>query len=119
MQAIIVILLILALLLVIFTLQNAMDITINVFFWEIKDAPLVVVLIACLLLGYLIAVFYFYPKLWKLKRDYKQMIKFNDELKELHELNHKKNQKPVNEITDPEGIKLDDDDDYDNPFFKD
>jgi len=119
MQVIIVIILILALLLVIFTLQNAMDITINIFFWEIKEAPLVIVLLCCLLLGYFIAAFYFYPKLWKLKREYKQMLKFNAELKQLHELNHKKDT-VVNEVaTNPEGIELDDDDDYDNPFFKD
>ncbi|MCY1722488.1 LapA family protein [Prolixibacteraceae bacterium Z1-6] len=117
MQAIIVILLILAVLLVIFTLQNAMDITINVFFWEIKDAPLVVVLITCILLGYLIASFYFYPKLWKLKREYKQMIKFNNEQKELHELTHKNAPKPRDKVNNPEGMKLDDDDDYENPFF--
>ncbi|WP_346859960.1 LapA family protein [uncultured Draconibacterium sp.] len=119
MQAIVVIILILALLLVIFTLQNAMDITINVFFWEIKDAPLVIVLLTCLLLGYLIASFYFFPKLWKLKREYKQMIKFNSELKELHELNHKNDRKPINENADPEGIELDDDDNDDSTFFKD
>ncbi len=116
MQAIIFIILILAVLLVIFTLQNAMDITINVFFWEIKDAPLVVVLITCILLGYLIAVFYFYPKLWKIKREYKQMIKFNDELKELHQLNHKNE---GNVSSDPEGIELDDDDDDGSTFFND
>lgn len=96
-----------------------MDITINVFFWEIKEAPLVIVLLTCLLCGYLIAAFYFYPKLWKIKREYKQMLKFNDELKELHEMNHK-NDKPANTVaTNPEGIELDDDDDFDNPFFKD
>lgn len=110
---------VLALLLVIFTLQNAMDITINVFFWEIKDAPLVIVLLCCLLCGYLIAAFYFYPKLWKLKRDYKQMLRFNSELKELHDLDQAKQTQASQVSSNPEGIKLDDDDDFDNPFFKD
>lgn len=119
MQAIIIVLLILAVLLVIFTLQNAMDITINVFFWEIKEAPLVLVLLACLFLGYLIASFYFIPKLWKLKREYNQLIKFNSELKELHEMN-KKDEKIRSDISsDPEGVELTDEDDFDNPFFKD
>ena len=96
-----------------------MDITINVFFWEIKDAPLVIVLLTCLLFGYLVAAFYFIPKLWKLKREYKQMLKFNKELKELDEMN-RKNDKPASEVaTNPEGIELDNDDDFDNPFFKD
>lgn len=115
MQLIVVILLILAVLLVIFTLQNAMDITLNVFFWEIKDAPLVLVLLSCIFLGYLIAAFYFYPRLWKVKRDYKQMLKFNTELKELHQMNEPQKSE---EESDPEGIELDDDDD-DDTFFKD
>jgi uncharacterized integral membrane protein len=119
MQAIIIILLILAVLLVIFTLQNAMDITINVFFWEIKEAPLVLVLLACLFLGYLIASFYFIPKLWKIKREYNQLKKFNSELKELSEMN-KKDEKIKSEVSsDPEGIEFEDEDDFENPFFKD
>lgn len=120
MQAIIVILLILAVLLVIFTLQNAMDITINVFFWEISNAPLVLVLLTCIFLGYLLASFYFYPRLWTLKRENKKLGRFNKEMEELQDL-PLKNEEPVAEVvTDPEGIELkDDDDDYDNPFFKD
>ncbi|KJF43345.1 LapA family protein [Draconibacterium sediminis] len=116
MQFIIVILLILAVLLVIFTLQNAMDITLNILFWEIKDAPLVLILLSCIFLGYLISAFYFYPQLWKVKREYKQMLKFNAELKELHQMNE--TEKPEEE-SDPEGIELDDDDDDDDTFFKD
>ncbi len=117
MQVIIIILLILAVLLVIFTLQNSIEITISLFFWEIKDAPLVLVLLGCIVVGYLVAGFYFYPRLWKLKREYKQLIKFNEELKELHEMNQKpKKTKDVS--ADPEGIELDDDDDN-STFFKD
>lgn len=98
--------------LVIFTLQNPIDITLNVFFWEIPNAPLVLVLIGCVLVGYILAAIYLYPKLWKIKKEYKQLIKFNAELKTLHELNH-----PQTEETNPEGIKLDDDDG--DSFFKD
>jgi uncharacterized integral membrane protein len=118
MQAVIIILLILAFLLVIFTLQNSMEITINVFFWEIKDAPLVLVLIGCIVIGYILAIIYFYPRIWKLKKEYNQMIKFNKELKELHDLNQKKKKVPEEEI-DPEGIEIDDDDYDDDSFFKD
>lgn len=116
MQAIIIIL-ILAILLVIFTLQNSMDITLNVFFWEIANVPLVLILICCVVLGYIIAAIYLYPHLWKTKKEYKQLIKSNNELKKLHELNYKK-EKTSNEITNHEGIELDDDDDNDS-FFKD
>jgi uncharacterized integral membrane protein len=118
MQVIIVILLILAVLLVIFTLQNAMDITLNIFLWEIKDAPLVLVLLCCLLLGYIIASFYFYPRIWKLKREYNQVLKSNTELKKAHKTTQKQ-EADTTKDTHPEGIELKDDDDYDNPFFKD
>jgi len=90
MQVIIILLLLLAVLLVIFTLQNSMDITLNVFFWEISEAPLILVLLACVLIGYIISAIYFYPRLWKVKREYNQLIKFNSELKTFHDLHHKK-----------------------------
>jgi len=116
-QASIIILLILAVLLVIFTLQNQMNVSIHLFLWGIKDVPLVLVMIACLVIGYLLAILYLYPKLWKSKRELKKLIRFNDELKKLHEMDHPKK---VNkdEETDPEGIKLDDEEE-DSSFFKD
>ncbi|MDB4583582.1 lipopolysaccharide assembly protein LapA domain-containing protein [Draconibacterium sp.] len=113
MQVIIILLIILAVLLVIFTLQNSMEITLNVFLWEITNAPLVLVLVSCVVLGYILASVYFYPKLWKIKKEYKQLIKFNKELKELHDLNHPFDEEEKN----PEGIELDDDDS--SSFFKD
>jgi lipopolysaccharide assembly protein A len=116
MQIIIIIILVLAILLVIFTLQNSMDITLNVFFWEIANAPLVLVLICCVILGYIIAAIYFYPRLWKIKKEYKQLTKFNKELTELDELPQQE-ENISDEETDPEGIKMDDDDN--DSFFKD
>ncbi|WP_297087803.1 LapA family protein [uncultured Draconibacterium sp.] len=116
MQLVIVILLILAVLLVIFTLQNSIEITLSIFFWEIKDAPLVLVLISCLFLGYLLAAFYFYPRLWKLKRENRQMLKFHTELQELKKMEE---DRKAAEVTDPEGIALDEDDDSDDTFFND
>ena len=118
MHLIIIIILILAILLVIFTLQNSMDITLNIFFWEIANVPLVLVLICCVVLGYLVAAIYFYPRLWKTKKEYNQLIKFNKELKELHELNHEKD--VTKEESNPEGIELDDDKDEEiKSFFED
>jgi lipopolysaccharide assembly protein A len=117
MQVVIILLLVLAILLVIFTLQNSIEISINVFFWEISNAPLVLVLICCIVIGYILAAIYFYPRIWKLKKEYKQMIKFNHELKELHDLNHPKTE----EETDPEGIEMDKDEEKDkkDSFFDD
>lgn len=118
MQLVVIILLILAVLLVIFTLQNSFEITIQFFFWEIQDAPLVLVLLSCIVLGYILASIYFYPRLWKLKKEYKKLITFNDELQELHNMNHPE-EIQSDEVTDPEGIELDENDDDGNQFFKD
>lgn len=115
MQAIVIIVIILAVLLVIFTLQNSVEISINVFLWEITNAPLVLVLIGCIVLGYLVASIYFYPRLWKVKREYKQMVKFNKELQELHDLNNPVKSDETD--SDPEGLEMEDDDDK-NSFFK-
>lgn len=122
MQAVIIIILVLAVLLVIFTLQNSVEISLNILFWEVPGAPMVLVLLCCVLIGYIMSAIYFYPRIWKIKKEYNQLIKFNEELKKLHELNHsgksKKRQEFEEEETNPEGIEMDDDDD-DNSFFKD
>lgn len=113
MHAVIIVVLILAILLVIFTLQNSFEISITVFFWEINSAPLVLVLLCCVVLGYLIAALYFYPHTWKLKKDYKRAVKTIMKLEKKTE----SYQKP--EKTGPEGIELDTDtDDNDQSFFK-
>jgi lipopolysaccharide assembly protein A len=117
MHAFIIIILILAILLVIFTLQNSFEITITAFFWEIPDAPLVLVLLICVFLGYIISAIYFYPRLWMIKKERKQLTKINNQLNK--ELEKKKQQSP-SEKTDAEGIELDVDDNEDNEhgFFR-
>ena len=111
MSAVIIILLILAILLVIFTLQNSFEISISVFFWEISGVPLVLLILSCVLLGYIIASVYFYPRVWKLKRDYKQALKSGKKLEE--KLESQDTEKPG-----PEGIDLEVDDDEESGFFK-
>ncbi len=118
MQVILIVLLILAILLVIFTLQNSTEITIHLFLWDIAGVPLALVIIGCIIIGYLLSVIYFYPRLWKVKKEYRQLIKFNKELQELHDLNHPKKAKNP-EDSNHEGIELDDDDEKSNSFFKD
>ena len=113
MSAIIIILLIIAILLVVFTLQNSSEITIQVFIWEIADAPLVLVLLSCIIIGYILATIYFYPRIWKLKSENKKINKQNQQYKE--EANAIINAPEENH---PEGMKMDDDDDS-NSFFKD
>lgn len=111
MSAVIIILLILAILLVIFTLQNSFEISISVFFWEIPNVPLVLLILCCVLLGYILAAVYFYPRIWKLKREYKQAVKSSKKLEE--KLETRETDKPG-----PEGIELDVDESEDSGFFK-
>ncbi len=112
MSAVIIILLVLAILLVIFTLQNSFEISISVFFWEIPDVPLVLLILCCILLGYILAAVYFYPRIWKLKRDYKQAVKSGKKLEEKFEI--RETEKPG-----PEGIELEiADREDDEGFFK-
>jgi len=73
MQAVIIFSLIIAVLLVIFTLQNATEISVNIFFWEIASVPVVLVIVGCIIIGYLLATIYYYPLVWKLKREFKQL----------------------------------------------
>ena len=118
MHAVIIIILILAILLVIFTLQNSFEITITAFFWKIEDAPLVLVLLSCVLIGYLIGAIYFYPRLFNLKKDLRKISKSKQNLEE--ELEEQK-QIPRSSESHPEGIELDvDDEDKEEQkgFFK-
>ena len=109
MSAGIIILLILALLLVIFTLQNTALITLKIFFWEVTDVPLVLALIICLIAGFLVAYFILYPKVWKLKSQLKALQKQVDS--------------PIVTVPEPktptssEGIEMTGD--TDESFFKD
>jgi uncharacterized integral membrane protein len=75
MSAGIIILLILALLLVIFTLQNTVLISLKIFFWELTDVPLVLTLIICLIAGFLVAIVFYSPKIWRLKAIIKEQQK--------------------------------------------
>lgn len=112
MSAFIIILLILAILLVIFTLQNSFEISISFFLWEIPNVPLVLLILCCVLLGYIIASVYFYPRVWKLKRDYRHALKSGKKLEE--KLESQEAEKPG-----PEGIELEiNDEENDSGFFK-
>ena len=115
MQIAIIFILILAILLVIFTLQNSVVITIHAFFWEINNVPLVLLLLVCIIIGYIVAVIYFYPRIWKLKKENKHLKKFSEELKTSRNLSHGKKD---DASSNPEGIKLEDDEN-DDTFFKD
>ena len=105
----IIIILVLALLLVIFTLQNTAVITLKVLFWEVSDVPLVLALMVCLISGFIIAYALLYPKVWKLKSQVKNLKKQVEE--------------PIVTVPQPEqhstseGIEMSGD--TDESFFKD
>jgi hypothetical protein len=73
----------------------------------------VLVLLGCIVLGYIITSIYFYPRLWNLKSENKRLDKLNKKLEELQ----KSNQNDLDE-NHPEGIKFEDDDDSFS-FYKD
>ncbi|VAW23637.1 hypothetical protein MNBD_BACTEROID01-1710 [hydrothermal vent metagenome] len=114
MSVLIILILALAVLLVIFTLQNSITVSISIFFWEIPNAPLVLVLICCLALGYILALIYFYPRLWKVKRQYTHIKKSLAELQQLYKANGR--EAPGGNV-DAEGVELGDQDG--DSFFND
>ena len=65
---------ILSVLLIIFTIQNELLINIRFFKWEMTDVPLVMVLIAGLIFGFLLALMTQLPKIMHLKRQLKDVI---------------------------------------------
>ncbi len=77
----IIFLLLLALLLVIFTLQNTMLIDVQLLFWQVTDVPLVLALIITLILGFVVAILIYYPKIWRLKSKIKEQEKQISQLK--------------------------------------
>lgn len=97
---------ILSALLIIFTIQNHLLINIRFFHWEIIDVPLVLVLIAGLIFGFLLALMLQLPRILKLKRELKKVI------------NELENDQAVAEKDDDitsEGIKMGSD--YKGGFF--
>ena len=104
MSALLIFGLILAILVVIFTLQNTLEITINLFFWEIQNAPLALVILCCIVLGYFIAAIYLYPKFWHLKSENKKLTKANSAFDE--KLKALQTQRQREEDNNPLGTKM-------------
>ena len=70
----VIVFLVLAVLLTIFTFQNQILINIKFFHWEIIDVPLVVVLLSGLIFGFLLAMMMQLPRIIKLKRELKKVV---------------------------------------------
>jgi uncharacterized integral membrane protein len=97
--------LVLAVLLVIFTLQNQEKVTLKFFFWTIHEIPAALLLVITLLLGYLIPYMLLIPRIWKLKSELKRTRMEKEELEEA-QLEPEQPRKK----TDPEGIAFEDED---------
>ncbi len=104
-QLVLVLVLVLAVLLVIFTLQNQEKVSLKLFFWTIREIPVVLLIIVCLLLGYLIPYFSLISRIWKLKSELRQTKLEKEELEESVMVETDVTKRP-----DPEGIPFDDDD---------
>ncbi|MEI8115030.1 MAG: LapA family protein [Bacteroidia bacterium] len=89
---------ILAVLLVIFTVQNQILMNIKFFHWEITDVPVVYILLSGLIFGFLLASMMQLPRIIKLKRELKKVV---NELKKSEEIVATKD-----ETVDSEGVSM-------------
>ena len=102
--------LILAIFLVIFTLQNSSAVSIKLFLWPI-EVPVVLLILICLLIGYLLPHFSYIPRIWKLKSELSRTRKEKERLEE-------ETTRPVKEKPHPEGIAFDEMDEGDEDIAK-
>ncbi len=89
---------ILAVLLVIFTVQNQILLNLKFFHWEITDVPVVYILLSGLIFGFLLASMMQLPRILKLKRELKKVV---TELKKSEEIIATKD-----ELVDSEGVSM-------------
>jgi uncharacterized integral membrane protein len=97
----------LAILLVIFTVQNQILLNLKFFHWEITDVPVVYILLSGLIFGFLLASMMQLPRILKLKRELKKVV---TELKKSEEIVATKD-----ELVDSEGVSMGSD--YKGGFF--
>lgn len=98
---------ILSVLLIVFTIQNQLLIDIKFFHWKMTEVPVVLVLIAGLIFGFLLALMMQLPKIMRLKRELKNVIR------ELE--NPKRIDADLDEEVTSEGISMGSD--YQGGFF--
>ncbi len=102
-----ILLLVLAFLLVIFTLQNTQVVDVNLLFWGIDQAPLALIIFSCLILGIIIGASIYIPKTWKKNTQIKNL---NKEIANANELLSKYNlqAKQAKNNQHTEGVRLED-----------
>ena len=96
----IILILLLSLVLVIFTLQNTVLISLNFLFWNVDDVSLVLTLLIFLICGIIISILLYVPKIWKLKSKIKEQKRQIISLSEkINDSENKTENKPDMEIT--------------------
>ncbi len=99
--------LVLLVLLIVFTVQNHILINLRFFTWELIDVPLVYVLLFGLIFGFLLASIMQLPRILKLRRELKRVVK---ELEESEKITPS-----ANDDDNPEGVSMGSD--YEGGFF--
>ena len=94
----VIVFLILAVLLVIFTVQNQILLNIKFFHWEITDVPVAYVLVFGLIFGFLLAMMMQLPTIIKLRRELRGVVR---ELEKSEEIKADKD-----EVVDSEGVSM-------------
>ncbi len=105
-----VIILVMAVLLVVFTLQNQEKVSLKLLFWTIRDIPVALLIVTCLLLGYLISFFSLLSRTWKQKSELRRARLENakPEVEDQQEYDRGEESFKRKE-RDPEGIPFDED----------
>jgi len=103
----VIVFLLLSVLLVIFTVQNQILINIQFLHWEITDVPVAYVLLFGLIFGFLLASMMQLPRIIKLKRELKKVVR---ELEKSEEI-----VADTDEEVDSEGVSMGSD--YKGGFF--
>lgn len=75
--------LILTVLLVIFTFQNPILLDIKFFHWELKDVPVIYVLLSGLVFGFLLSMVMQVPTIIKLRRELKRVVRELEETEKI------------------------------------
>jgi len=104
----VIVFLLLAVLLVIFTVQNQILMNIKFFHWEITDVPVAYILLSGLIFGFLLASMMQLPRIIKLKRELKKVV---TELKKSEEIIAAKDE----EVDSEEGVSMGSE--YNGGFF--
>ena len=67
--------LLLAALLAVFTVQNQILLDIKIFKWEMKDVPVIYILLSGLIFGFLLSMITQLPTIMKLRRELRHVVK--------------------------------------------